>query len=71
MRSNALEGLLYALSRLALVDKAVLEPPFVRALKTLTTALADASGSSQYGLRQHTSAIRQEAEEAVDNLFQV
>ncbi|TFL04249.1 armadillo-type protein [Pterulicium gracile] len=71
VRSNALEGLLYALSRLALVDKAVLEPPFLRALKTLTTALADASGSSQYGLRQHTSAIRQEAEEAVDNLFQL
>jgi hypothetical protein len=52
-------------------DKSEFEPALSRALKTLGTALADAAGPSQYGLRQHPSAIRVEAKETLETLFRI
>jgi len=71
LRGNAHHALLYALSHFSSTDSAALRTAFSRALRALTSSLADVAGPSLWGLRPEAGAVRGVAQQALESLFQV
>lgn len=71
LRADALRAFLYALANLSPSESTALKAAYVRALRTLASAIAEVVGPSHWGLRPDTSAIRNEAKAALDFLFLV
>lgn len=71
LRCDAPRAFLYAISKFGPDDKASLRPAFARGLRALAIAIADTVGPSQWGLRDERSTIKNDAEAALDYLFQV
>ncbi|KAJ6562233.1 armadillo-type protein [Mycena capillaripes] len=70
LRCDAPRAFLYAISKFGPDDKASLRPAFARGLRALAIAIADTVGPSQWGLRDERSTIKNDAEAALDYLFQ-
>ncbi|KAK7693931.1 hypothetical protein QCA50_003505 [Cerrena zonata] len=71
LSANAHQAFIYAISALQPTDKPTLLAAFTRALKALTSALADAVGPSQMGLHDFPEGIQEEARSALDFLFEM
>lgn len=71
LNASAHQTLIYALSSLQPTDRPALKAAFARALKALTSAIADAVGPSQMGIHDFPEDIQDEARNALDYLFEV
>lgn len=71
LRANALQAYLFALSGLIPTDSTTTKSAFARGLRVLAMAVADTIGPSQWGLKQDTCSVRQEAKFALEYLFKV
>ncbi|PFH46706.1 hypothetical protein AMATHDRAFT_154006 [Amanita thiersii Skay4041] len=71
LHAGAPQAILYAISRFGPTDPAGLRAAFARALRALSTSMADIVGPSQWGLSPDYSgmSIREEATRAVDLIF--
>ncbi|KAJ7743916.1 armadillo-type protein [Mycena maculata] len=70
LRCDAPRAFLYAISKFTPDDTAPLRSAFARGLRALAIAIADTVGPSQWGLREERSAIKNDAEAALDYLFE-
>ncbi|KAJ7506146.1 ARM repeat-containing protein [Mycena galericulata] len=70
LRCDAPRAFLYAISKFTVDDSAALRSAFARGLRALAIAIADTVGPSQWGLREERSAIKSDAEAALDYLFE-
>ncbi|KAJ7036154.1 ARM repeat-containing protein [Mycena alexandri] len=70
LRCDAPRAFLYAVSKFVPDDTAALRSAFARGLRALAIAVADTVGPSQWGLREERSSIKNDAEAALDYLFQ-
>ncbi len=68
---EAPHAFLVAISYLQPTDSVALRSAIVRGLKSLTTALADVAGPSQWGLKATQSKIRGRVKDCLNYLFQV
>ena len=64
-------ALLYAISQLQPTDAPTLKAALTRTLRAIAVAIADTVGPSLGGLQTHPSEIRDEANAALNNLFEV
>lgn len=71
LRCDAPRAFLYAISKLTPAEPVALRAAFARGLRALAIAIADTVGPSQWGLREERSAIKSDAEAALDYLFEV
>ncbi|KAJ7636791.1 ARM repeat-containing protein [Roridomyces roridus] len=71
LRCDAPRAFLYAISKLSAEDLAPLRAAFARGLRALAIALADAVGPSQWGLHDEPSALKGDADAALDYLFEI
>ncbi|KAJ7747843.1 ARM repeat-containing protein [Mycena metata] len=70
LRFEAPRAFLYAISKFVPEDTATLRSAFARGFRALAIAVADTVGPSQWGLREERSSIKNDAEAALDYLFQ-
>ncbi|KAJ7080440.1 ARM repeat-containing protein [Mycena epipterygia] len=71
LRCDAPRAFLYAISKFTPDDGPALRSAFSRGLRALAIAIADTVGPSQWGLREERSAIKNDAEAALDSIFQI
>ncbi|KAJ8522891.1 hypothetical protein ONZ45_g602 [Pleurotus djamor] len=71
LNANAMQACLLAMSQFTPQDPLNLKAAFTRCLRSLAVAVSDVVGPSQWGLRHEGSAIRHEAIEALDYLFNI
>ncbi|KAJ7080182.1 armadillo-type protein [Mycena belliarum] len=71
LRCDAPRAFLYAISKLSPEDPAILRAAFARGLRALAIAIADTVGPSLWGLRDERSTIKNDAEAALDSIFQI
>jgi hypothetical protein len=71
LRCDAPRAFLYAISKFGPDDTASLRSAVARGLRALAMAIADTVGPSQWGLREERATIKNDAEAALDYLFQV
>jgi hypothetical protein len=71
IRANVLHPFLLALSNIKPHDPVQLKSALARGLRVLSTAIAEAVGPSQLGLRTWSSDLRSEANVALSYLFEV
>jgi armadillo repeat-containing protein 8 len=69
--SNAHQAFLYAISRFSPSEPPATKAAFSRALRALAVACAELVGPSQWGLRDDSSLVRDDAKLALEYLFQV
>jgi armadillo repeat-containing protein 8 len=69
--ARAHEELLYAIFRFQPSEPAAVKHAFARALRALAVATAELVGPSQWGLRDDSSSVREEAKVALEYFFQV
>ncbi|KAF8209205.1 ARM repeat-containing protein [Mycena galopus ATCC 62051] len=70
LRCDAPRAFLYAISKFGPDDTAALRSAFARGLRALAIAIADTVGPSQWGLREERAAIKNDAEAALEYLFE-
>ncbi|KAJ7109549.1 armadillo-type protein [Mycena crocata] len=70
LRCDAPRAFLYGISKFGPEDGAALRSAFARGLRALAIAIADTVGPSQWGLREERSTIKNDAEAALDYIFQ-
>ncbi|KAJ7904209.1 ARM repeat-containing protein [Mycena leptocephala] len=70
LRCDAPRAFLYAISKFGPDDTASLRSAVARGLRALAMAIADTVGPSQWGLREERATIKNDAEAALDYLFQ-
>ncbi|EGN95883.1 hypothetical protein SERLA73DRAFT_162574 [Serpula lacrymans var. lacrymans S7.3] len=71
LQASALHALLFALSTLKPYDPIALQTALLRALRTMSTAVAEVVGPSQLGLCSYSSDTRDEAKAVLDFLFEL
>ena len=69
--ANAHQALLIAISNFGPSESPALKAALARALRTLTAAIAEVVGPSQWGLQTHIADIQDEARTALESIFQV
>jgi armadillo repeat-containing protein 8 len=69
--SNAHQAFLYAISRFSPSEPPATKAAFSRALRALAVACAELVGPSQWGLRDDSSPVRDDAKLALEYFFQV
>jgi armadillo repeat-containing protein 8 len=69
--SNAHQAFLYAISRFSPSEPPATKAAFSRALRALAVACAELVGPSQWGLRDDSSLVRDDAKLALEYFFQV
>ncbi|KAJ7238127.1 ARM repeat-containing protein [Mycena haematopus] len=70
LRCDAPRAFLYAISKFSPDDTTALRAAFARGLRALAIAIADTVGPSLWGLREERATIKNDAEAALDYLFQ-
>jgi hypothetical protein len=71
LHANAHQAFLYAISRFDPSEPTATKAAFARALRAIAAACAELVGPSQWGLRDDSSPVREEAKLALDYFFQV
>ena len=71
LHANAHQAFLYAISRFDPSEPTATKAAFARALRAIATACAELVGPSQWGIRDDSSPVREEAKLALDYFFQV
>jgi hypothetical protein len=71
LHANAHQAFLYAISRFDPSEPTVTKAAFARALRAIAAACAELVGPSQWGLRDDSSPVREEAKLVLDYFFQV
>jgi hypothetical protein len=71
LHANAHQAFLYAISRFGASEPATTKAAFARALRAIAAACADLVGPSQWGLKDDSSPVREDAKVALDYFFQV
>lgn len=71
LHANAHQAFLYAISRFDSSEPAATKAAFARALRAIAVACAELVGPSQWGLRDDSSPVREDAKLALDYFFQV
>ena len=71
LHANAHQAFLYAISRFDPSEPTATKAAFTRALRAIAAACAELVGPSQWGLRDDSSPVREEAKLALDYFFQV
>ncbi|KAK7042068.1 ARM repeat-containing protein [Favolaschia claudopus] len=71
LRCDAPRAFLYAISKFNDHDTSSFRSAFARGFRALAIAIADTVGPSQWGLREERTTIKDEAEAALDFLFQI
>ena len=69
--ANAHQAFLYAISSFDPSESIATKAAFARALRAIAAACAELVGPSQWGLRDDSSPVREEAKLALDYFFQV
>ena len=69
--SNAHQAFLYAISRFSSSESPATKAAFSRALRAIAVACAELVGPSQWGLRDDSSPVREDAKIALEYFFQV
>ncbi|KAI0318921.1 ARM repeat-containing protein [Amylostereum chailletii] len=70
LNAQAHQALLYAILHFQPSDPAPLKSAFARSLRALAVACAEIAGPSQWGLKDSSTIVREEAQKALDSLFQ-
>jgi hypothetical protein len=71
LHANAHQAFLYAISRFDPSEPTATKAAFARALRAIAVACAELVGPSQWGLRDDSSPVREDAKLALDYFFQV
>ena len=71
LHANAHQAFLYAISRFDPSEPTATKAAFARALRAIAAACAELVGPSQWGLRDDSSPVREEAKLVLDYFFQV
>ena len=71
LHANAHQAFLYAISRFDPSEPTATKAAFARALRAIATACAELVGPSQWGIKDDSSPVREEAKLALDYFFQV
>jgi hypothetical protein len=71
LHANAHQAFLYAISRFGPSEPTATKAAFARALRAIAVACAELVGPSQWGLRDDSSPVREDAKLALDYFFQV
>jgi len=71
LHANAHQAFLYAISRLDPSESTAVKAAFARALRAMAVACAELVGPSQWGLRDDSSPVREDAKLALEYFFQV
>jgi hypothetical protein len=71
LHANAHQAFLYAISRFDASESTATKAAFARALRAIAAACAELVGPSQWGLRDDSSPVREEAKLVLDYFFQV
>ncbi|KAI0045366.1 ARM repeat-containing protein [Auriscalpium vulgare] len=71
LHANAHQALLYAISRFEPTEPPQVKAAFARALRALAAAAAELVGPTQWGLRDDSSPVRDDAKLALDYFFQL
>jgi hypothetical protein len=71
LHANAHQAFLYAISRFDPSEPTAIKAAFARALRAIAVACAELVGPSQWGLRDDSSPVREDAKLALDYFFQV
>jgi len=71
LHANAHRAFLYAISRFGPAESPTTKAAFARALRAIAAACAELVGPSQWGLRDDSSPVREDAKHALEYFFQV
>ena len=71
LHANAHQAFLFAISRFDPSEPTSIKAAFARALRAIAVACAELVGPSQWGLRDDSSPVREDAKIALDYFFQV
>jgi len=71
LRANAHRAFLYAISRFGPAESPTTKAAFARALRAIAAACAELVGPSQWGIRDDSSPVREDAKHALEYFFQV
>jgi len=71
LHANAHQAFLYAISRFGPSESTATKAAFARALRAIAAACAELVGPSQWGLKDDSSPVREDAKLALEYFFQV